>query len=79
MPPAPPHPIKVRNPWGRGEIERGKWDDDGPGWDEHPQVKAAIRPVAADDGIFWLSKSEFFQYFPTIYLCAADMTGFLST
>jgi len=69
--------IKVRNPWGKGEIESGKWDDDGPGWDEFPQVKAELNPVKKDDGIFWLSKSEFFQYCPTIYLCASDMTAFL--
>jgi len=66
--------IKVRNPWGSGEFESGMWDDDGPGWEQYPQVKAALKPVAADDGIFWLSKSEFFRYFPSIYLCAADMS-----
>jgi len=69
--------IKVRNPWGRGEFESGMWDDDGPGWTEHPKVKEALKPVAADDGIFWVSKQEFFKYFPTIYLCASDMTKFL--
>jgi Calpain family cysteine protease len=24
--------LKVRNPWGKGEIEDGQFDDDGPGW-----------------------------------------------
>lgn len=24
--------FKVRNPWGKGEIEDGQFDDDGPGW-----------------------------------------------
>jgi hypothetical protein len=24
--------MKVRNPWGKGEIEDGMFDDDGPGW-----------------------------------------------
>ena len=26
--------LKVRNPWGKGEIEDGEFDDDGPGWDK---------------------------------------------
>jgi len=69
--------IKVRNPWGRGEFSSGFWDDDGPGWAEHPEVKAALNPVAIDDGVFWLSKEEFFAYFPTLFLCAKDMTAFL--
>merc|ERR1712176_1293546 len=48
--------IKVRNPWGSGEFKSGKWDDDGPGWKQYPQVKAALRPVQADDGCFWVNK-----------------------
>jgi len=66
--------LQMRNPWGRGEIKEGMWDDDGPGWDEYPQVKAELNPTVADDGIFWLSKDEFFKYFHTIYLCAKDMS-----
>merc|ERR1719231_1848146 len=62
--------IKVRNPWGKGEFKSGQFDDDGPGWDKYPEVKAAFKPVQADDGVFWLEKSEFFKYFHTIYLCA---------
>ena len=53
------------------------WDDDGPGWDAHPEVKAVCKPVLADDGLFWLEKSEFFKYFQTIYLCAMDMSEFI--
>lgn len=69
--------IKLRNPHGRGEITEGEWDDDGPGWSKYPQVKAELNPVKADDGVFWVSKSEFFKYFGTIYLCAKDMSEFL--
>jgi len=59
--------IKMRNLWGKGgEIANGMWDDDGPGWERYPQVKAALNPVAADDGIFWVSKQEFFQHFQSI-------------
>merc|ERR1711920_163656 len=60
--------IKLRNPWGRGEFTTGKWDDDGPGWLQYPQVKRACNPVAADDGVFWMDKAEFFKYFKSIYL-----------
>ncbi|ACO60753.1 predicted protein [Micromonas commoda] len=69
--------VQVRNPHGHGELENGYWDDDGPGWDEHPGVKKALRPVQRDDGIFWMSKEEFFKYFGSIYLCAKDMSEFL--
>ena len=73
----------MRNPWGHGELTSGKWDDDGPGWAEHPEVQKAISeliradaPVRADDGAFWLDKREFFKYFPTVYVCALDMSNF---
>ena len=69
--------IKVRNPWGSGEFETGEWDDDGPGWDEHPEFKEILGFEAKDDGIFWVNKSEFFKYYGTIYLSASDMTEFL--
>jgi hypothetical protein len=39
-------------------------------------VKAALQPEAKDDGIFWVSKEEFFEYFQTVYLSASDMTAF---
>jgi len=69
--------IRVRNPWGKGEIEAGEFDDDGPGWSRYPQIKKALNPVVADDGIFWVTKQEFFQFFQTICLSASDMTEFL--
>lgn len=65
--------IKVRNPWGHGEFKDGKWDDDGPGWKEYPQIKEELQPVSLDDGIFWVDQEEFFKYFGTVYLCAHDM------
>lgn len=69
--------MKVRNPWGKGEIEDGEFDDDGPGWDKYPQIKEQLKPVVADDGIFWVTKDEFFEFFETIYVSASDMTSFL--
>ena len=46
--------------------------------DLYPAIKAALNPVKADDGIFWVSRQEFFKYFETIYLCAKDMAEFLN-
>ena len=51
---------------------------DGPGWTKYPQVKEALGehgPDGVDNGIFWLSKEEFFEYFKTIYVCAHDMSN----
>lgn len=69
--------LKVRNPWGNGEIEDGMFGDDGPGWDRYPQIKRLLKPVVADDGIFWVTKEEFFQFYGSIYLSASNMTLFL--
>ena len=41
------------------------------------QIRAELKPTVADDGIFWLTKEEFFRYYETIYLCAKDMAEFL--
>ena len=72
--------IKMRNPWGKGgEIDKtkGLWADDGSGGQAHPEVKAAINPTFADDGIFFVSKEEFSRYFGTLYLCASDLGKFV--
>ena len=45
---------------------------------QYPQIKALLNPVKADDGIFWVSKAEFFQYFDVVYLCAQDMKAFVA-
>jgi Calpain family cysteine protease len=59
--------FKVRNPWGHGEIEEGLFHVTGPGWGQYPQIKKLLKPVVADDGIFYLSKKEFFEFFDHIY------------
>jgi hypothetical protein len=69
--------IKVRNPWGKGEIEDGEFDDTGTGWDKYPQIKALLNPVVADDGVFWVTKKEFFVFFQTIFLSASNMTEYV--
>ncbi|GAX17585.1 hypothetical protein FisN_18Lh237 [Fistulifera solaris] len=69
--------VKVRNPWGKGEMENGEFDDDGPGWEKYPKIKQELNPVVADDGIFWVTKEEFFRLYDTIYVSAKSMTEFL--
>lgn len=71
--------LLVRNPWGNGELTRGKFVDDGPGWKEHPKIQKALRPVFEDDGAFWLEKSEFFEYVDSIEILALDMTTFVKS
>jgi len=69
--------VKMRNPHGKNEIDNGEWDDDGPGWRRYPQVKQALNPKVADNGVFWVSKQEFFKYFVSVFLSASDMTRFV--
>merc|ERR1719443_1923823 len=69
--------VQVRNPWGSGEFEGGQWDDHGSMWEQYPEVKAAIQPEDNDDGIFWMSKEEFFKYFRTVYVCGMKMKDFI--
>uniref|UniRef100_A0A7S3U8F0 Calpain catalytic domain-containing protein n=1 Tax=Strombidinopsis acuminata TaxID=141414 RepID=A0A7S3U8F0_9SPIT len=70
--------IRVRNPWGKGEFKSGLWTDEGEGWTKYPEVREACKPVVANDGVFWVEKEEFFKYFKTIYLCAQDMSEFIT-
>lgn len=69
--------VKVRNPWGKGEIDRGQFSDGGPGWNEYPEIKELIKPVSKDDGVFWMTKQEFFVYFKNMCVCGTSMTQYL--
>ena len=40
-------------------MQNGKWDDDGPGWAENPDVKAALNPLGKEDGANPLLASVF--------------------
>ena len=71
--------VQVRNPWGTGEFEKGMWTDINglaSGWQKYPKVKALLQPKVAEDGLFWMSKEEFYKYFRTVYLCAKSMRAF---
>ena len=54
-------------------MEKGRWNDHGPGWADFPAVKGYLDPVFKDDGLFWMSKEEFFTYFNHFLLCAKSM------
>eukprot|EP00529_Nitzschia_sp_RCC80_P010350 CAMPEP_0113464634 /NCGR_PEP_ID=MMETSP0014_2-20120614/13303_1 /TAXON_ID=2857 /ORGANISM="Nitzschia sp." /LENGTH=776 /DNA_ID=CAMNT_0000356723 /DNA_START=84 /DNA_END=2414 /DNA_ORIENTATION=+ /assembly_acc=CAM_ASM_000159 len=70
--------ILVRNPWGKGEIDSGRFGSHGRGWREHPEIEEALDPIHdADDGVFWCTKEEFFEYFEAVYLGASDLSKFL--
>ena len=52
----------------------GDFMANGPGWSKYPKVRYELSPIPEDTGLFWLTKVEFFRYFPTIYLCKFNMT-----
>ena len=73
------HMIQVRNPWGGargGMIEKGMFNTTGAGWKKYPQIKKALNPLFADDGVFWLTMEEFFKHYETIWLSGVSMTKF---
>merc|ERR1712196_258299 len=71
------HMIQVRNPWGHAELKSGRWCDGGSGWTEFPRVADVCRHADVDDGIFWMDSQEFFRFFPTLYVCALDMSAWV--
>ena len=86
--------IQIRNPWGHKDSDKnfanGKFaTSNSAGWKKHPQVRKELNPPpsssngnnnsGADDGVFWVTKEEFFQHYETIYLCESSMTKFLGT
>lgn len=67
--------LLIRNPWGEGgDLKNGQFMRSGPGWDGNPAIKKELNPATEDDGLCWVTKEEFFRYFPTIYVCALNMT-----
>ena len=69
--------IQVRNPWGKGEIENGTFADGGKGWTQYPQIKEELKPVEGDNGVFWVTKEEFFKHYQDFSLSATSMAEFL--
>lgn len=71
--------IQVRNPWGYGGIENGKFSCRGIGWKKFPEIKKEIKPIFSnvDDGLFWLTRQEFFKHYDSIYLGASNLKTFI--
>jgi hypothetical protein len=46
----------------------------GQGWKKYPEIKKELNPTTEDNGLCWVTKQEFFRYFPTVYVCALNMT-----
>ena len=53
--------IKLFNPWGEGEWEH-EWADASELWDDYPD----LRPVIADDGLFFMTFEDFRECFARI-------------
>lgn len=67
--------LLIRNPWGEGgDIKNGQFTRFGDCWEKYPKIQKELNPAMEDNGLFWVTKEEFFHYFPTIYLCAFNMT-----
>jgi len=52
--------VKIRNPWG-SEGYTGDWSDKSSKWDS--SSRAALNHVEKDDGIFWMTLSDFKDLF----------------
>ena len=47
---------------------RGDWSDNSPKWS--PQVRSQLnQSSSADDGKFWMSFGDFFDYFGNVVVC----------
>ena len=51
----------------------GRFIRNGPGWTEYPDILKELNPSMDDNGLFWVTKEEFFSNFNDIYLCTMDM------
>lgn len=68
--------VKVRNPWGKGELDGCKWGWSSPHWDSFPGIKQELQMPDQDDGTFWMEKDELFSVFHTFFLCGVNMIQF---
>jgi len=67
--------VQLRNPWGKSEWN-GAWsDNDKKSWRARMRKKLNYDPdKSGDDGLFWMSWSDFTQHFEDIYLCRVFKT-----
>merc|ERR1740121_769425 len=50
--------VQMRNPWGRDEW-LGAWSDNSPLWAQNTDVRDSIQPTFSEDGLFWISMTDF--------------------
>lgn len=69
--------IQLKNPWGRHEW-KGAWADGSKEWTskrknmiyQHMKAKGTLQTnVGEEDGIFWMSLTDFFLHFEDLYVC----------
>ena len=62
--------LMLRNPWGRTEW-KGDWSDyDTTNWSTRLRKKLDYFPTGdTDDGIFWMSLSDFVNNYKQVYVC----------
>ncbi|XP_075156937.1 calpain 15 small optic lobes isoform X2 [Haematobia irritans] len=58
--------LKLRNPWGHFSW-RGDWSDDSDLWTD--DLREALMPHGASEGVFWISFEDVLNYFDCIDIC----------
>ena len=58
--------FRIRNPWSQGEWS-GDWSDKSPLWDS--KTKSQVKFENKEDGIFFMSDTDFFKYFTHVEIC----------
>ncbi|KAH8400026.1 hypothetical protein KR215_005469 [Drosophila sulfurigaster] len=58
--------LKLRNPWGHYSW-RGDWSDDSTLWTD--DLRDALMPHGASEGVFWISFEDVLNYFDCIDIC----------
>ncbi|XP_073995034.1 calpain-A-like isoform X3 [Rhodnius prolixus] len=61
--------VRIRNPWGTGEWN-GAWSDNWPEWNHiSEKTKKELEMQPQIDGEFWISYTDFLQYFHRLCIC----------
>lgn len=58
--------LQLRNPWGR-QVWTGDWSDESSNWTD--ELREQLKPNRAQEGVFWVSFSDFQRYFEKVDVC----------